>query len=133
VPGDLDRYPASQIAQAIPAAAQGPAGALAAGGLGVGMGMAVARQMTPSFGPVAAPASPVSAPPSLPAELWYIVLGGRRQGPFGYSQLRQAASEGGLTPETLVWTATMNHWTAAAQAPGLSGLFAPTPPPIPGS
>jgi hypothetical protein len=46
-------------------------------------------------------------------------------------ELRQRASSGDLTPETLVWKQGMAAWAPAAQVDELSPLFAAAPPPLP--
>lgn len=51
---------------------------------------------------------------------WYYVKDGQQQGPVSLEQLRDMVSNGSLTPNDLVWNATMINWSPANQ---VSGLF----------
>ncbi len=137
VVGNLNAYTQFQTANAMEAAAQNPGG-MAAGGIGMGMGFAVANQMghqlaqqqhQPAQGP--APA----APPPLPQAnvQYYAAIDGQQVGPMGAQQLAQQASAGKVTPQTLVWKQGMSGWTPAGQVMELNNIFGATPPPIPGS
>lgn len=123
--GDMGRYQQYQMGQAMPLAAQNPAGGVAGAGVGLGMGFAMAQQMAPAFGP--------SAPPA-PTMTFHVAVNGQTQGPFTPQQLATS----GVTPQTLVWAAGMAGWTPAGQVPELAGLFRrsvppPPPPPAPAS
>jgi membrane protease subunit (stomatin/prohibitin family) len=50
--GDMAQYQQYQLGQAMPVAAENPAGGLAGAGVGVGMGMAMANQWAPGSGPM---------------------------------------------------------------------------------
>jgi hypothetical protein len=78
-------------------------------------------------------ATPPAAPPPIPALAWHIAEGGESVGPFTPAQLAQAIAAGRVTRETLVWSAGMAGWQAASDVEALAGLFAPSPPPIPGA
>jgi membrane protease subunit (stomatin/prohibitin family) len=119
--GDLARYQAYQLAQATPVAAANPAGGLAAAGVGVGMGVAMAGPLLSGVG---------HAPPPPPVH-WHLAQNGRSSGPFTAEQLARAAAEGRLTRDTPVWTPGMSGWVAAGGVPELASLFASTPPPLP--
>jgi membrane protease subunit (stomatin/prohibitin family) len=119
---DLAQYQQYQIGAAIPTAAANPAGGLAGAGLGVGMGVAVAGRMLPGAVPPAAPQTP---PPIPPPAAWHVVEAGQASGPFSISELAQAAAAGRLRPDTLVWSAGMATWAAAAQVPALASMFVP--------
>jgi len=124
--GDLSAYQAYQLGQAMPLAAANPAGGLAGAGVGLGMGMAMAGPM------LAGAASPGGPPPPPPAPAsWHVAEHGRTLGPFSVPQLAQAAAEGRLRTDTLVWTAGLAGWTAAGTVPALAGLFQAPPPPPP--
>jgi hypothetical protein len=60
----------------------------------------------------------------VPAVTWWIAEGGQSQGPFTPEQL---ASSGRLTPDTLVWTAGMPGWQAAAGVAALAAWLRPPP------
>jgi len=135
--GDMGAYQQYQLGQAMPVAAENPAGGLAGAGVGVGMGMAMAGQWAPGQGgaPGGAPAGP-AAPPPPPPPAWHIVENGQSVGPFAPEQLAQAVTTGRVRPDTLVWTAGMNGWAAASQMAPLQALFQgrpPPPPPPPGA
>ncbi len=130
--GDMSRFQAYQIGQAIPDAATNPAGGIAGAGLGLGMGMAMAGPMM--HGPGAAQPLSANAPPAVPvapAASWHIAEGGQALGPLTVDQLAQAKTAGRLHPGTLVWTTGMAGWTQAGQVPQLAQLFQAGPPPIP--
>ncbi len=122
--GDLDRFMKYQVGSSMPAAAENPAGGLAAAGVGLGMGMSYAGTMMPR-GPAAAPVEASGAP------AWYIGEEGRTVGPFTPRQMADDIASGRITADTLVWTAGMAAWIAAARAPTLALLFRATPPPLP--
>jgi membrane protease subunit (stomatin/prohibitin family) len=132
VVGDLSKYTQFQTANAIQDAAANPSGT-AAGGIGMGMGFAMANQMGKAMAPQAqgAPAGG-GAPPPLPTEVSYhAAIGGKQSGPFTISVLKQKAQAGEITPKTLVWTKGMAGWTAAGKVADLKSIFGQTPPPLP--
>ena len=52
---------------------------------------------------------------------WYYTVGGERKGPAAWSEVREAAAQGALAADSLVWTASFgSEWRKAAT---LSGLF----------
>jgi GYF domain 2/RDD family len=57
---------------------------------------------------------------------WYIGVDGNSHGPFPFTTLSQAAADGRLTRETLVWSPGMPDW---ARAGDIHGLFVPPPAP----
>jgi membrane protease subunit (stomatin/prohibitin family) len=128
--GDMARYQAYQIGQAIPDAAQNPAGGIAGAGIGLGMGMAMAGPMMQN---TMGGGGPQGAPPAPPAPItWHVAENGQAVGPFSMEQLAQAVGGGRLLPTSLVWSAGMAGWTPAAQVPQLVQLFGSAPPPLPG-
>ncbi len=131
------------------------AGGLAAGGMGLGMGLAAANQfagggnygMNPAMGMgnpammgMAAGAGAAMGqqaappPPPMPAS-FYIAVNGAQQGPFSLQQLSGLAGQGQFSAETMVWKQGMASWSPASSVPELSGLFqsgpsnVPPPPP----
>ncbi len=129
--GDMGRYQAYQMGQAIPDAAQNPAGGIAGAGIGLGMGMAMAGPMLQQGMPPAQGAAPAAAPPPPPAA-WHMAENGQALGPLSIEQLQAAVGSGRLMPTTLVWTAGMANWQPAGQVPQLAPLFQTGPPPVPG-
>jgi membrane protease subunit (stomatin/prohibitin family) len=142
--GNLGAYTQFQAANAMEAAAENPGG-MAAGGIGMGMGFAVANQMGQQFtqqqnaqrtaqqgGGAAAPAA--AAPPPLPGGnvQFYAAIDGQQVGPLDLNALRQQSAAGKVTPQTLVWKQGMANWTPAGQVMELNSVFGAAPPPIPG-
>lgn len=116
---DLAGYQQYQIGAATKVAAANPAGGIAAGGIGMGMGLAMANRIGPAHGPVMQPTPPPPPPP--PA--WHVVQAGQATGPFTLEDLTRAAQAGTLRADTLVWTAGMASWSPAGQVPQLAGIF----------
>ncbi|WP_185804393.1 SPFH domain-containing protein [Pontivivens nitratireducens] len=132
VVGDLGRYTQFQAAEAMAEAAKNPGGGMGAG-LGMGMGMAMAQNGPWGSAPAAAQAAP---PPPPPVEhVWHIAENGQTHGPYSKARLGRMAHEGGLTRDTLVWTAGAAGWTKAGDIQELAQLFTvmPPPPPPPGA
>jgi membrane protease subunit (stomatin/prohibitin family) len=129
--GDMARFQAYQIGQAIPAAAANPAGGIAGAGIGLGMGMAMAGPMM--NGAMGGGHGPQGTPPPPPAPAaWHVADNGQALGPYTIEQVAQAVSGGTLQPTTLVWSAGMAGWTQASQVPQLAAFFQLRPPPVPG-
>lgn len=125
--GDMAAFQAYQLGQAMPVAAQNPAGGLAGAGVGLGMGMAMARPVLGGAGPV--PPAPQAPPPPPPPASWHVAQNGQTFGPYAPPQLAQAVAEGRVQRTTLVWTAGMSAWAEAGSLPQLAGLFGAPPPP----
>ncbi len=138
--GNLGAYTQFQAANAMEAAAENPGG-MAAGGIGMGMGFAVANQMGQQFTQQQnqqrmaqqAPAA-AAAPPPLPGGnvQFYAAIDGQQVGPLDLNAMRQQAAGGRVTPQTLVWKQGMANWTPAGQVMELNSVFGAAPPPIPG-
>ena len=128
--GDLGKYSQFQAAEAMEAAANNPSGG-ASEGIGMGMGFAVAREMSQGFNQQQA-ASPAVAPPPIPKSISYFVaINGQQQGPFSDSQLQQKIQSGEVSRTTLVWHAGLSEWTSAEQVSELANSFKHQPPPLP--
>ncbi len=122
--GDMNRFQAYQMGQAMLASADNPGGGgIAASGLGLGMGMAMANRMMQPGAAVA---------PEIPAAIWHLAVAGKTLGPYSIQQLQAGASRGEVTPDTLVWCDGMQGWQPARDVTQLKGLFGTaTPPPPP--
>lgn len=125
--GNLGAYTQYETASSIPAAAENPGGTAAAG-VGIGMGFAMANQMTQAM--AGQQGGQAQTPPPLPG--YYAAIGGQQAGPFTPDILRQKISSGEITRQTLVWKSGMAQWTAAGEVAELAALFADVPPPLPG-
>ena len=136
--GDMARYQQYQFANSLPLAAENPGG-VAASGMGLGMGLAMAGQMANTVGranvpPTAMPVGSAPPPPPPMGAQWHVAVNGQTLGPFSAQQLADGVSRQEINGATLVWTNGQANWAPAAQVPGLSGLFsAPPPPPPPAS
>ena len=129
--GDMGKFQAYQMGNAMEAAANNPAGGGAAEGMGLGMGFAMANRMTGAAGQPQQQGYPQAPPPPPQGTAWHVAVNGQTQGPFTDQQLAQKISSGEVTPHTTVWCAGMPGWQAASQVPGLAGYFQQTPPPPP--
>lgn len=119
--GDLGRYTQFQAAQALTAAAENEGG-LAAGGIGMGIGMMVPNVVGQAM----------SAPPPLPGGTgFHVAYDGQQAGPFTLEQLRADAQAGRLSATTLVWRQGMGQWQPAAQIQEIAAVLASVPPPLP--
>lgn len=117
---DLAAYQQYQVGAATKVAAANPAGGIAAGGIGMGMGIAMANRMAP--GPQA-PALPQAPPPPPLPPAWHVVQGGQATGPFTLDDLARAAASGQVRGDTLVWTVGMSSWVPVSQVPQLAEIF----------
>jgi GYF domain 2 len=50
---------------------------------------------------------------------WFVLLNGKRHGPFPFAALTKAAKQGVITAETNVWRRGWQKWHPARQVPGL--------------
>ena len=135
--GDLKKYAQYQTAEAMRDAAQNPGG-MAAGGMGMGMGFAMANQMGQAMAPDAQGAPPAqgagaATPPPLAqqGEPFWAAINNQQAGPFDMNTLGQKVQSGEVTRETMVWKQGMANWTPASQVSELQSLFASVPPPLP--
>lgn len=161
VVGDLGRFTQFAAAEAMTAAAANPSGGNGMGaGLGMGMGMAMANQLGQAMapqarqpqpgpwgapsghatampggqpGPAAAPshATPPPPPPPPVEKLWHLAENGSTSGPFSRARLGRMVQEGGLSRDSMVWTAGQDGWLRAGEIRELAQLFTVQPPPPP--
>jgi membrane protease subunit (stomatin/prohibitin family) len=132
--GNLNQYTQYQTANAMEGAANNPSG-MAAGGMGMGIGFAMANQMGQAMGNHQNTNQPLptqQTPPPLPSSVtFFIAVNGDQTGPFDIKTLSQKAASGELKRETLVWKKGMAAWTAAGEVVELNSLLGQVPPPIP--
>jgi hypothetical protein len=133
--GNLQAYTQYETASAIRDAANNPGGAAGAAvglGAGVAMGAQMINTMAPAMG-LGGAAGAHAAPPPIPGgAMFHVAIGQNQTGPFDMGALGQQAASGQLTRSSLVWRAGMAGWVKASEVPELAGLFANTPPPVPG-
>ncbi len=125
--GDLKRYTQMQAADAMTAAANNPAGG-ANEGIGLGLGFAVAKEMSQAF---SQPSSGVTPPPIPTSVVYYLAIDGQQQGPFGKEDVKNKIKSSVVKRSTLIWNSALVDWTAAEKVNEFTPLFAITPPPIP--
>jgi membrane protease subunit (stomatin/prohibitin family) len=130
--GDVQRLQQVRAADAMLAAAENEGGSAMGDAMQMGMGVAMAGQMTNQLsGAMGAGQQAPAGPPPLPGQAMYHVdHGGQPGGPYPMAQLQQLVANGQLTAATLVWTTGMASWAQAGSVPALASLFA-APPPIP--
>ena len=128
--GDMTKYTQYQAATAIGDAAKNPgSGGMAAGGMGAGLGFAMANQIGQALNQ---PQQGGAAPPPLPqGPQFYAAVGGQQAGPFGADALKQQIRSGAVTKETLVWAEGMAEWAPADKVEAVAKLFGSVPPPLP--
>ncbi|BAU40874.1 SPFH domain-containing protein [Leptolyngbya sp. O-77] len=138
--GNMQQYTQYQVANSIEQSAQNPSGGNSF--LELGVGLAMAQQVTNALHPNAAPPQaaappqptaqpqpavpPAAAPPPPPPPLrpsGYLSRYGQTFGPFSVNQLLQQ----GLTAQTYVWRAGMSGWQFANAVPELAALLPPSP------
>ena len=126
--GNLNQYTQYQTANAMEDAAQNPGG-MASGGMGMGMGFAMANQMGQSI-PNQSAAS--AAPPPIPKETeYYAAVNGKQEGPFPMSKIEEMIKNNEVSSDTLFWKEGMANWSPAKNCPELMPLFKSVPPPLP--
>jgi membrane protease subunit (stomatin/prohibitin family) len=133
--GDMSKYTQYQAATAIGDAAKNPdGGGMAAGGMGAGLGFAMASQIGQALNPPQQGSGPAgaAAPPPLPqGPQYYAAVGGQQTGPFGADALKEQIRSGQVTKETLVWAEGMAEWVPAGEVGPVAKLFGSVPPPLP--
>lgn len=132
--GNLNQYSQFQAANAMEAAANNPNGT-ASGGIGMGMGFAMANQMGNAMSnnqQQQNQAPPAGGPPPIPPSVSYFVaVNGQQTGPFDMNVLKQKAQSGELTRESMVWKNGMAAWSSAGSVAELGSIFGQVPPPLP--
>jgi len=132
--GDMSKYTQYQAATAIGDAAKNPgSGGMAAGGMGAGLGFAMANQIGQSLNQPQQ-GQGAGAPPPVPQDpQYYVAVDGKQTGPFTTDALKTQIEQGKVTEESLVWTAGMGEWAAAGGVDAVAKLFGAVPPPLPPS
>ena len=132
--GDVQRLQQVRAADAMLAAAENEGGSAMGDAMQMGMGIAMAGQMSETMkGSMGAGGAPPAGavPPPLPGQaMYHVEMDGQPGGPYSVAQIQQGVATGQVTRSTLVWTNGMSGWQTAESVPALAALFA-TPPPIP--
>ncbi|MGL4309734.1 MAG: SPFH domain-containing protein [Paracoccaceae bacterium] len=125
--GDLNRFGQYAQAEAMTNAALNPNGAM-----GAGMGMVLGAQAGQAGPWGTVPAATVTPPPLPGSEaVWHVAEGGEPKGPFSRASIGRQVAAGGVTRDTLVWTAGQDGWLPAGDVSALAQLFTIAPPPPP--
>ena len=133
--GDVNRLQQVRAADAMLAAAENPGGGVAGDAMGLGLGLAMANQMTGAlgnaFGQQPQAGAAAAGPPPLPTQaMYHVEQNGQQAGPYSVPQIQQGIGSGQVTADTLVWTNGMAAWTRAGDVAALANFFA-APPPMP--
>ena len=133
--GDMTKYTQYQAAEAIGDAANNPgSGGMAAGGMGAGLGFAMANQIGQAMNqPAGAQGTPASPPPLPQGPQYFAAIDGKQAGPFDVNALKAQIDSGTVERETLVWCEGMSEWTRADGVDAVAKLFGSVPPPLPPS
>lgn len=108
-----------------------PAGMMMGMAMGGAMGQTMAGMMGGMSQATQMGGQPVSAPPAPSTVTFMVANNGQQSGPYTIPQIQQFIASGQITRQTYVWRQGMAQWAFAESVPELSGLFAPTPPPMP--
>lgn len=135
VQGDVMKTAAQSMGQSgtmdIGGGGMNPAGMMMGMAMGGAMGQTMAGMMGGMSQATQMGGQPVSAPPAPPNVTFMVANNGQQSGPYTIPQIQQFISSGQITRQTYVWRQGMAQWAFAESVPELSGLFAPTPPPMP--
>lgn len=124
--GDLSKYTQYQAAEAMEKAAENSDGT-ASGGIGMGMGFAIANQMGQAM-----TGGQQATPPPLPnTTVFHVAIDGKQAGPFSMDQLQGLVNEGKLLSGSLVWKPGMANWQQASEVEETASLLSKQPPPLP--
>jgi membrane protease subunit (stomatin/prohibitin family) len=127
--GDLRKYAQFQAAEAMEAAANNPSGA-ANEGIGMGIGLAVAKEMSQSF----KQETTAEAVPPLPmpdAINFYFAQNGKQQGPVSKQDMQKKILRKEILPTTLIWYTGLTEWHQAGEDKEFAEVFKHMPPPLP--
>ncbi|PID46430.1 MAG: antifreeze protein [Proteobacteria bacterium] len=128
--GDLDKYLKYGAASAM----ESGQSSTASSAIEMGIGLAMAQNMTGNQQGGATQPSAATPPPLPKDQLWHVSVNNQATGPFDQDALVKLIQKGSLTPESLVWTSGMANWEKAQESPYLTNLinkYQTTPPPLP--
>ena len=128
VVGDLRKYTEFQTAEALTKAAENEGGGGAAVAMGMGFAMANKLGETLNSPP---PVNQDGPPPIPPQHQYYIVVDGKRAGPYDPPELIEQIENGSMTRRTLVWRGGMRKWRKASELDEIVEIFDQVPPGVP--
>lgn len=126
--GDLRKYTEYQTAEALSKAAENEGGGGAA--VAMGMGFAMANKLGETLN--SPPPTRNEGPPPIPDQpSYYLVVDGKRAGPYDAAELETQIDNGTLTPNTLIWRGGMRKWRKASELDEMTAILHHKPPEIP--
>lgn len=131
--GDIDAYTQYQTADAIEKTSENSnSGSLGAAGMAIGVGAAMAGQLSnvfqaAQFNAQAANLNHAELPPPLPVAIdYFVAVNGKSGGPYKAGQLT-----GMIDSNSMVWKKGLAAWATAGTLPELRAIFDNIPPPLP--
>ncbi len=99
--------------------------------VGGAVGQNIAGSMNNMMAGVNQPVQPGAVPPPIPTVAYNVAVNGQATGPYDLAILKQMASAGQFTADSLVWKAGMAAWEKARTVDELKDVLASAMPPIP--
>lgn len=99
--------------------------------VGGAVGQNIAGSMNNMMSGINQPAQPGAVPPPIPTVAYNVAVNGQATGPYDIAILKQMASAGQFTADSLVWKAGMAQWQKAGTIDELQEVLANIMPPIP--
>ena len=99
--------------------------------VGGAVGQNIAGSMNSMMSGINQPAQPGATPPPVPTVAYNVAVNGQATGPYDIAILKQMASAGQFTADSLVWKAGMTQWQKAGTIDELQEVIANIMPPVP--
>lgn len=99
--------------------------------VGGAVGQNIAGSMNNMMSGINQPVQPGAVPPPVPTVAYNVAVNGQATGPYDIAILKQMASAGQFTTDSLVWKAGMSQWQKAGTVEELKDVLANIMPPIP--
>jgi len=99
--------------------------------VGGAVGQNIAGSMNSMMSGINQPAQPGATPPPVPTVAYNVAVNGQATGPYDIAILKQMASAGQFTADSLVWKAGMTQWQKAGTIDELQEVLANVMPPVP--
>lgn len=105
-----------------------PAAMMAGMAVGGAVGQNMAGIMNNAMSGINQPVQSSVTPPPVPTASYHIAVNGQATGPYDINTLKQMATSGQLSAESLVWKPGMSEWVKAESVDELKPMFAVMPP-----
>lgn len=99
--------------------------------VGGAVGQNIAGSMNNMMSGINQPAQPGTTPPPVPTVAYNVAINGQATGPYDLAILKQMATAGQFTADSLVWRAGMSQWQKAGTIDELKEILENIMPPIP--